>query len=375
MKKIKKRIMLTIQIISGILLTIIFTVIFYVKLSPQFGAKSKGESLDRILNSPNFQEGKFQNLVPTTLAAPNTSMFKNGLKFMKTIKGQYPQKAIETIKFNKNDFVKPSDDVKICWLGHSCLIMNIDGKIILTDPVFSEKASPVSFAGVKRFEYTNQYDVDDMPQIDLLLISHDHYDHLDYKTIKRLSTQVSKFCVPLGVAAHLMHWGVPKSKIIELDWSECTNEIQGMEIFATPSRHFSGRAGVDRDNTLWCSFVIKTEKFNVFFCGDSGYGDHFKEIGKNYGPFDLTLMECGQYNEGWPFIHMNPEESVKAHIDLKGQTMLPIHWGKFKLSLHTWTEPIERAKKEAERLNVKLINSLLGEIFMVSKVSETALVD
>ena len=358
--------MLAIQIIAGILLAIIFISIFYVKLAPQFGSKSKGESLSRIMNSPNFRDGKFQNLVPTTLAAPNSSMMKNGMKFIKGVPGQYPDKAIETVKFDKNAFVKPSEKIKISWFGHSSLIMNVEGKIILTDPVFSEKASPVSLFGVKRFEYTNQYGVGDMPEIDLLLISHDHYDHLDYKTIKQLHPKVKKIYTPLGVAAHLIRWGVPIHKITELDWGEAINEIYKLRVFATPARHFSGRAGVDKDSTLWCSYVIKTEKGNIFFCGDSGYGDHFKQIGKEHGPFEITFMECGQYNEGWPFIHMNPEESVKAHMDLKGKKMLPIHWGKFKLSLHSWTEPIEWAKKEATKLNVQLLNFLPGEIYEVS---------
>jgi L-ascorbate metabolism protein UlaG (beta-lactamase superfamily) len=358
--------MLILQIIAGILLAVISTVIIYMKLAPQFGAKSKGDSLLRVMNSPNFRDGKFQNLVPTKLAAPNTSMMKNGLKFIKGVPGQYPDRPIETVKFDKIAFVKPSDKVKICWFGHSSLIMNVEGKIILTDPVFSEKASPVSLFGVKRFDYTNQFGVEDMPLIDLLLISHDHYDHLDYKTMKKLYPVVKQICTPLGVAAHLIRWGIPSGKIVELDWGESTTKVQGISLFAAPSRHFSGRSGFDKDSTLWCSYVIKTEKNSIFFCGDSGYGEHFKQIGEKYGPFDITLMECGQYNEGWPFIHMNPEESVKAHIDLKGKKMLPIHWGKFKLSLHSWTEPIERAKKEAAKLGVELLNPLPGEIFEVN---------
>jgi len=367
--------MTIIQIIAGIILTIIFTVIFYIKLAPQFGARSKGESLERILNSSNFQEGRFKNLVPTTLAAPNTSMMKNGFKFIKGVPGQSPNRPIETVKFDKEKFIEADKGFKFCWFGHSSMILNIEGKIILTDPIFSEKASPISILGVKRFDYTNQYEVDDLPDIDLVLISHDHYDHLDYKSILKLRHRVKHFCVPLGVAAHLLRWGVQKSKIIELDWGESTNNIPGLNLFATPSRHFSGRTGVDKDSTLWCSWVIKSEESNIFFCGDSGYGDHFKQIGEKYGPFDLTMMECGQYNEGWPFIHMNPEESVQAHLDLKGKKMLPIHWGKFKLSLHTWTEPIERATKEAEKLNVKLIKGIPGEIVVLEPITENLLVE
>jgi len=351
------------QIISGIFLTIIFTVIFYIKLAPQFGARAKGEMLARINNSTNYKDGKFQNLLPTTLAAPNTSMLKNGFKFMKGVPGQYPNKPIETIEFNKFTFISDSTDIKALWFGHSSVILNIDGVIVLTDPVFSNRASPIPFGGVKSFDYSTPFSVKDLPDIDLVLLSHDHYDHLDYKTILELHPRVKKFCVPLGVGSHLLRWGVPKSKIVELDWGEGSNEVKNLKLFATPSRHFSGRAGVDKDKTLWCSWVIKSKNHSVFFCGDSGYGDHFKKIGQEHGPFDLTMMECGQYNEGWPFIHMNPEESVRAHIDLNGIAMLPIHWSKFKLSLHPWQEPIERAKKEAERLGVKILNPMPGEIF------------
>jgi L-ascorbate metabolism protein UlaG (beta-lactamase superfamily) len=196
----------------------------------------------------------------------------------------------------------------------------------------------------------------------LVLLSHDHFDHLDYRTILSLKHKTSWYCVPLGVPDHLIKWGIQSSRIIELNWWEKSTEIPGLMLIATPSRHFSGRVGFKMDYTLWCSWVIEYKNMKIFFCGDSGYSDHFKLIGEKYGPFELTMMECGQYNEGWPFIHMNPEEAVHAHIDLKGEKMIPIHWGKFKLSLHSWREPIERAIKEAERLNVNLVRIKPGEI-------------
>jgi L-ascorbate metabolism protein UlaG (beta-lactamase superfamily) len=345
-------------------------IILYVKLAPQFGARAKGEMLDRIKHSPNFVGGKFQNLVPTTLAAPDTIMLKNGIKFLKRVPFQYPDHPIETVKFDQKSFIQGTSGIKVCWFGHSTLILHINGKIILTDPVFSLRASPFSFAGIKSFPYSNPYKTSDIPETDLVLISHDHFDHLDYKTIVDIHPKVKMFGVPLGIGSHLLRWGVPKNKIIELDWGESTIKVDGLELFSTPSRHFSGRAGIDRDLTLWCSWVIKGGNHRIYFTGDSGYGDHFKKIGDEHGPFDLTIMECGQYNEGWPFIHMNPEESVQAHIDLKGISMLPIHWGKFKLSLHTWTEPMERAKKEAGRLNVNLLNPVQGQCFVAANKRE-----
>ncbi len=353
------------QIISGVLLLFIISVIVFIKVAPQFGASSKDARLERILNSPNFNDGKFQNLVPTPMSGENTSMWKNGLKFLKKGGEREPNKVIETNKFDKEAFLKKDAGIAVAWFGHSSLILNINGTIILTDPVFSETASPVSFMGVKRFNYTNQFEVEDMPEIDVVLISHDHYDHLDYHTILKLKNKARKFYVPLGVAAHLIHWGIEEEKIVELDWWDKNELSDSLQFIATPSRHFSGRKGVDKDYTLWCSWVIKSNNSSVYYCGDSGYGDHFKQIGDKYGPFDLTLMECGQYNEGWPYIHMMPEQSVQAHVDLKGKTMIPIHWGKFNLSLHKWTEPIERAKKHAEVLSVELLSPIPGQIIEI----------
>ncbi len=353
------------QVISIILLIFILSVIIFVKVAPQLGARSKGESLKKTEQSRNYHNGKFQNLVKTPMSGENTSILKNGLKFLKKGDEREPKTIVETIRFNKNDFLRADTGITISWFGHSSLIININGTIILTDPVFSEIASPVSFMGVKRFKYTNQFEVEDMPQIDVVLISHDHYDHLDYKTIKKIDSKTRKYYVSLGVAAHLIHWGVKEEKIVEMDWWESNQLNEKLQFISTPSRHFSGRAGYDKDYTLWSSWVIKTENASVYYCGDSGYGSHFKEIGEKYGPFDITFMECGQYNEGWPYIHMMPEQSVQAHIDLKGKIMIPIHWGKFNLSLHKWTEPVERAKNEAKRLKVNLINPVPGEIVRI----------
>jgi L-ascorbate metabolism protein UlaG (beta-lactamase superfamily) len=361
---------MTIQIIAGILLVFIVGVIVFIKTAPQFGARSEGERLDRILSSPNYRDGKFQNLVPTVMSGENTSMFGNMIKFIKGGKNREPKVALQTAKFDKDDFINSNSGISYTWFGHSTVLINMNGKIILTDPVFSEAASPVSFMGAKRFKYTNQFEVEQLPDLDVVLISHDHYDHLDYKTIVKLKDKVKIFYVPLGIAAHLLRWGVDEEKIVELDWWEESEFDQFLKFAATPSRHFSGRAGVDKDNTLWCSWVIKTDTSSIYFSGDSGYEKHFKRIGEKYGPFDLTMIECGQYNEGWPYIHMMPEQSVQAHLDLKGKVMMPIHWGKFNLSLHQWTEPIERASKEAERLGVEMISPLPGEIVKVKTDAE-----
>ncbi len=358
------------QLIAGLLLLLITVVILYLKFAPQFGTRSTGVRMEKITNSPNFREGKFQNLVPTPMAAEHTSMIQNGLKFFTKSNNRDPVKVVKTIKFDRDKFLDPQIGTKFSWFGHSSFMLNIAGKIILIDPVFSEKASPVSFLGVKRFEYSNQYASEDLPEIDLLLISHDHYDHLDYKTILNLHQKVKLFYVPLGVAAHLIHWGVPETKILEFDWWESSLAFEGLEIIAAPARHFSGRAGFDKDNTLWCSWIILAENLKLYYSGDSGYEKHFAQIGEKFGPFDICFMECGQYNEGWPFIHMMPEESVKACKELNSAIMVPVHWGKFKLSLHSPTEPIERARKEAVLQGVNLIIPTPGEILTVEELND-----
>jgi len=250
------------------------------------------------------------------------------------------------------------------WFGHSTVLLKLNGKTIITDPVFEKAASPVPFLN-KSFDFKNNYSVQMLPDIDVVLISHDHYDHLDYKTIKKIDSITKKFIVPLGVDAHLLRWGIPADKIEVADWGDAINIYSSISFISTPARHFSGRGPKDRDKTLWCSWVIKSGSNKIFFGGDSGYGNHFKNIGEKYGPFDLTLIECGQYNENWAQIHAMPEQTVQAHIDLKGNKLLPIHWSKFKLSIHTWTEPIERANAAAIKNNVHLQNSKIGEIVIL----------
>lgn len=362
--KFLKKLKMILQIIAGILLVLILGTIIYVKVSPQFGARSTGEHMDKIIHSPNYREGKFQNLIPTPMSGENSPMWKNALKFMRSGGEREPKMPLQTVTFDKEHFLKSDSGITYSWFGHSTVLLNINGKIILTDPVFSERASPVWF-GAKRFNYLNQFEAEQMPELDVILISHDHYDHLDYQSILKLKDKTKMFYVPLGVAAHLLKWGVEESKIVEMDWWQ-ENQVDDNLLFAcTPSRHFSGRAGVDKDYTLWCSWVIKSDTLSVYYSGDSGYENHFKQIGKKYGPFDFAMIECGQYNEGWPYIHMMPEQSVQASVDLNSKVMMPIHWGKFSLSLHKWTEPIERAAAKAKELSVNLITNLPGEIVSV----------
>ncbi|MCG9624794.1 MBL fold metallo-hydrolase [Vibrio mediterranei] len=244
-------------------------------------------------------------------------------------------------------------------LGHSSVIMKLDGQLVMADPVFSDRASPVQWAGPKRFHKT-PISLEDLPQIDVVIISHDHYDHLDKASVKALVDKVNHFVVPLKVGDYLVKWGVPKNKITELAWWE-SHEVNGITYTLTPTQHFSGRGLTDRDSTLWGSWVINSLQANVFFSGDSGYFGGFAEIGEKYGPFDFTMIETGAYNKLWSQIHMFPEESVQAHIDVKGKVMMPIHNSTFDLSMHDWHEPMNRALEISQERGVTMVSPEIGQ--------------
>jgi L-ascorbate metabolism protein UlaG (beta-lactamase superfamily) len=226
--------------------------------------------------------------------------------------------------------------------------------------MLGDTPAPHPWLGSKRYNPTLPLAIEKLPHLDAVVISHDHYDHLDYGSIVKLKDKVDRFYVPLGVAAHLVRWGVPSDSITELNWWEEQN-VDGFTFICTPARHFSGRGLFDGFQTLWASWVIKTTNTSIYFSGDSGYGPHFKEIGEKYGPFDLTMLECGQYNERWTDIHMMPEETVQASVDLKSKLLMPIHWGAFTLALHSWADPVDRVTFTAHKLNIPITTPRLGE--------------
>jgi L-ascorbate metabolism protein UlaG (beta-lactamase superfamily) len=244
-------------------------------------------------------------------------------------------------------------------IGHSTVVIKLNNQLIMTDPVFSERASPVQWAGPKRFHQA-PITLDTLPNLDVVVISHDHYDHLDKGSIDKLSHKVGLFLVPLKVAKRLADWGVPQKKIIELDWWH-SHTVAGIEYTLTPTQHFSGRGLTDRDSTLWGSWVIHAPKNKIFFSGDSGYFSGFKQIGERFGPFDLVMMETGAYNPKWSAIHMFPEQSVQAHIDLKGKILMPIHNSTFDLALHDWNEPLQRISKISAERGVTLVTPEMGQ--------------
>jgi L-ascorbate metabolism protein UlaG (beta-lactamase superfamily) len=267
----------------------------------------------------------------------------------------------------------PADKVHVVRLGHSSLLLKLHGQQWLIDPVFSERASPLSFIGPKRF-HPLPIDVDNMPMIDGVIISHDHYDHLDAGTIKRIYPKVKQFVTPLGVGKILKDFGVPAEKIKELDWHQSAI-YAGVKLTAEPAQHFSGRGLFDRNTTLWASWVIESQvnadPVKIFYSSDSGYFEGFKKIGAKHGPFDLTMIDTGAWDKMWASIHMNPEESVQTHLDVQGKVMMPVHNSTFDLALHPWYEPLELVSAIGARQQVLLATPMMGEVYVVGSVPST----
>ncbi len=325
---------------------------------PQFGIAPSGARLERIKNSPNYRDGKFQNL-------SYTPDLKEGISYYTVMKDFFFGKSKRSIPGHilpsvKTDLhaLNPGKDVMV-WFGHSSYFLQIDGKKILVDPVLSGSASPVKLT-TRSFKGSDVYTTDDIPVIDYLFITHDHWDHLDYKTIIKLKPKIKKIITGLGTGAHLERWGFDTNIIIEKDWNEEVVLDHGFVVNTTTARHFSGR-GFKRNGALWMSFVLTTPGMKIFIGGDSGYDTHFKEIGNKYGPFDIAILECGQYNEYWKYIHMMPEEVVQATMDLQAKVLIPVHWSKFSLALHDWDDSIIRVIKESKKKNVPVINPMIGE--------------
>jgi L-ascorbate metabolism protein UlaG (beta-lactamase superfamily) len=350
--------------ILGFVLLLVITGFIFMNTSPQFGGSPSKESLVRIENSPNYNgDGAFKNL-EFTLAS--TGMKLSSIpKFFTNGDNKVPSKALPQEKIAKAYFDSEPKQPRITWFGHSALFLEMEEMNIFIDPMLGEVPAPHPMLGNSRFNKELPIAIEHLPEIDLVLISHDHYDHLDYESITKLKDKVKQFYVPLGIKAHLTTWGIEADRIKEFDWWESAS-LNGIELVSTPARHFSGR-GFSRNKTLWCSWVIKSEHNSIYFSGDSGYGSHFKEIGDKYGPFDFAMMECGQYDEQWSQIHMMPEETVQATIDIKANAMMPIHWGAFKLALHSWDDPVKRAFETAEKMQIQMLTPKIGEAIIIDK--------
>lgn len=323
-----------------------------------FGRLPSGKRLEKIKQSPHYKEGQFQNL-------EHTPDLAEGVSYYQVMKEFFFQKSkrntpLDTIPSKKTNLkaLDPSKQVLV-WFGHSSYFIQIDGKKILVDPVLSGAASPIK-ATTRSYMGSDVYTTDDFPEIDYLFISHDHWDHLDHETLIKLKTKVKKVVVGLGVGEHFERWGYDMANVIETDWNESTQLDSGFSVSTTPARHFSGR-GFSRNKSLWVSFALQTPSQKIFIGGDSGYGKHFKTIGEQHGPFDLVLLECGQYDKNWKYIHMMPEEVVLAAKDLQAKKLMPVHWSKFSLGAHAWDDPILRVTAAGRKENMTMITPRIGE--------------
>lgn len=356
------------MVITIIIIVVSIAVIggLFIKMSPQFGGEINKEQEMIYLKSENYKSGKFINKTEVNLDMSLKDIGKSLAGYIRPIANTIPNKNLQVDRIDSLNIVKHKGSTRMIWFGHSTFLVQMDNTNILIDPMFGTVPAPHPWLGNNRFSKDLPIEVGKLPKIDAVLISHDHYDHLDYGSISKLKNKVEMFYTPLGVGAHLKEWGIEKERIVELDWwQEAT--FKNLSFICTPAQHFSGRGLTDRARTLWSSWVIQSQTENIFFSGDSGYGSHFKEIGEKYGPFDFAMMECGQYNEMWSDIHMFPEETVQAGLDVKAKQIMPIHWGAFKLAMHSWTDPVERIIKEAEELNVDLLIPRIGEEIFINK--------
>ncbi|MHC5202487.1 MBL fold metallo-hydrolase [Myroides sp. LJL119] len=359
--KFQKKVFKLIAVILAVLLLVIVPIMMH----PQFGKRPSGERLKRIKESPQFKNGKFQNTNHTPQITQNLYVALYDYIFGGS-KESRPKDIIPSKSISWKDLL--NNQHSLIWLGHSSYFLKIDGKNILVDPVLSGRASPVVGSG-KAFKGSEVATVEDLPDIDYLFISHDHYDHMDYQTLVKLKDKVSKVIVGLGVGSHLEYWGYDSQQIIEKDWWETIDLGQGFNVRITPARHFSGRS-IWSGNTLWVSFVLQTPSKTIYLGGDSGYDSHFKQIGDLFGPFDLAILENGQYDLSWKYIHMMPEQVIQAAQDLGSKVVFPVHSSKFVLANHPWYEPLQRVSKQALEQGQGIITPLIGQVVDLDNLYE-----
>jgi L-ascorbate metabolism protein UlaG (beta-lactamase superfamily) len=344
-------------------LLLLTTLVMTINKSMATGAEMSNALANKRLESSHLEDGAYVNVDPQV----KQDMSKLGGIIKRYIFEKRIDPEPTKVPLSQIDMKVLEDDSKnaVYRLGHSSVLLKLNNQVWLSDPVFSERASPVQWMGPKRF-HPVPLEFEQLKSIKGVIISHDHYDHLDKNTIQLLSDRVEHFIVPLGVDKHLLEWGIPKEKIHALDWwQEVT--IDGVKLVATPAQHFSGRGVFDGNETLWASWVIKTSQHTLFFSGDSGYFDGFKLIGERYGPFDLTMMETGAYDKDWADIHMLPEQTVQAHLDLNGRVLMPVHNGTFDLALHPWYEPFARLSKAAASHNIEVVTPIMGEKVLLNQ--------
>lgn len=358
MRHLKKIITRILLLVVSLMILLTITTFFYMK-QKKFGKLPSGKRLERVQQSPNYKNGRFANQVERPVITKGYSMLGLAYKtFFTKSERTVPADVLPSVKTNLHTLSPDSNCV--VWFGHSSFYMQLDGKKFLVDPVFSGSASPVP-GMVKAFKGSDVYTVDDLPAVDYLLISHDHYDHLDYQTIIQLKSRVKHVVCGLGVGAHFEHWGYPETQIIELDWYQQHQVADGYNIHTFPAHHNGGR-GFTRSQSLWLSFVIESPSMKVFYSGDGGYDAVYKEVGEKMGSIDFALMECGQYNVAWQSVHKLPDEVKQSAIDIRAVRMLPVHHSKFALAQHSWDEPLSKISELSEDAPYSLATPMIGEL-------------
>ncbi|EAZ82957.1 MBL fold metallo-hydrolase [Algoriphagus machipongonensis] len=335
----------------------------------QFGGKITKSDIEKYKEIENWDGEKFLNLEPTSMDFSFQALPKFLYKQFCEKEGRESKKPIPVIGFDKKEFLKPSEKAKFIWYGHSAILLRLNNKTILIDPMLGPNASPIAPFSTKRFSQDTLSLIDEFPEIDLLLMTHDHYDHLDLDSILKLKGKVKQYYVGMGVARHLVKWGIDSDLITEFNWWK-SEDLNNIQITYTPTRHFSGRGLTDRAKSMWGGWAFKTNNENIWFSGDGGYGEHFEEVGKRLGPFDFAWMECGQYNENWRLIHLFPDESVQAAMDGQAKQIMPVHWAGFSLAQHSWTEPVEKFIESAERREIDYITPMIGELITLDRPRE-----
>ncbi len=343
---------------SIVFILLITVIVIFINTAPQFGGNPSESQKNYYRTLSNYRENGFETIQKTPMMTGQISTWD----FLNVDSTRVPDTAIIPNKINYSFFKdNQGEGYKIAWLGHSGFIININEKIILLDPMLGSHAAPVPIPQLRRYTEIVPIEPESMKRVDIVLFSHDHYDHLDHSTIKLIKNNVKNFVVPLGIGNHLKRWGVNDNQITELNWND-TFELDDIEYVCLPARHFSGRGPLNRNSTLWSSWAIKSQFVKIYFSGDSGYGDHYKSIGDKHGPFDISLLDCGQYNRAWKFSHMFPSEAVLAAKDLDSDFFMPIHWAGFTLAMHPWDEPVKEAIKFADKLGLKYLTPEIGEI-------------
>ncbi|KAA3633577.1 MAG: MBL fold metallo-hydrolase [Bacteroidetes bacterium] len=339
-----------------------------IRLNPNFGGAFSGDLNQKFSRSKQWDGKAFQNIVPVSMVKLSNAPGLLRERFSNN-NIKEPEKPLPIKRLDHNKWDTMPEKPKFVWYGHATLLLQINGKNLLIDPMFGPIASPFSFMGIKRFSKNTLDLIDDLPPIDAVLISHDHYDHLDLKSIEKLKGRIENWFVALGVGRHLEKWGVNSRDIQELDWWQ-EIQFEGINITFTPSQHFSGRGLSDRFKSFWGGFVFQTQDHSIYWNGDGGYGTHFREIGEKFGSFDWAFMECGQYNDLWHQLHLFPEESVLAAIDAGAKKAIPVHWGAFALAMHSWKDPIDRFVAEAKKHKFAICTPDLGDVVVLGQEPE-----